>query len=482
MTCISHLRAWFLIILIKTEEEEKLSRFLVDLVKELVVIRLNAMGSTSEIAIIEAAAYGHLNQLKAIRKKVDDEWEFRKICDEYSDFSTGRNVLHHAAEIGHFEICKFLINNVKVYTDALTYKRVTPLAEAAKRGHVKIVELLIKHGADISLPNIAGVSPLHHALLKDNMELVDMLLVGGALVEVDSSHGTPLQIAISRGNVEAVRVLLFLSADPNFYLEVLDTPLVCAVKSRSSRAFECLNMLLEVGADPNLYCGGSSPLTSAAKEGDTKFLKRLLEAGSDPNSLDIFKPIEEAAIVHNRAAVEILFPVTERIAHYPNWTVDGIIEYIDSEDFRTMSVEKLTMGLTELKLGGMHDASNKEYEQAMMKYKMASHLDPSNPTLISKRSLWEAHLGLGNYAVIDALKWFRLKPDLTDPIHLNNAAAANEIFKKFLLAGLAFSLDPHDNEACFALGFTMFDCFALLCQMSSPHEIMDLYCFPNFRS
>ena len=142
---------------------------------------------------------------------------------------------------------------------------------------------------------------------------------------------------------------------------------------------------LQVGADPNLYCGGSSPLTSAAKEGDTKFLKRLLEAGSDPNSLvifsvslylpvissdiliwnqlilvsfhdskninlvrsvlisrfvliwqDIFKPIEEAAIVHNRAAVEILFPVTERIAHYPNWTVDGIIEYIDSEDFRTM--------------------------------------------------------------------------------------------------------------------------------------------------
>ena len=66
--------------------------------------------------------YYYFFNFSAIRKKVDDEWEFRKICDEYSDFSTGRNVLHHAAEIGHFEICKFLINNVKVYTDALTYK------------------------------------------------------------------------------------------------------------------------------------------------------------------------------------------------------------------------------------------------------------------------------------------------------------------------------------------------------------------------
>ena len=58
----------------------------------------------------------------AIKKKVADELEFRKICDEYSDFSTGRNVLHYAAEIGHLEICKFLIKTVKVYIDALTYK------------------------------------------------------------------------------------------------------------------------------------------------------------------------------------------------------------------------------------------------------------------------------------------------------------------------------------------------------------------------
>ena len=41
-------------------------------------------------------------------------------------------------------------------------------------------------------------------------------------------------------------------------------------------------------------------------------------------------------MVDNRAAVEILFPVTKRLAVYPNWTVDGIIEYIHSGEFETL--------------------------------------------------------------------------------------------------------------------------------------------------
>ncbi|XP_042024123.1 uncharacterized protein LOC121771410 [Salvia splendens] len=97
--------------------------------------------SISEIglAIFEAVADGDLKQLRgevffemsdsnstfnlaAIRKKVYDGWEFRKICDEYCDFSTGQTVLHHAAGNGHFKICKFLIEDVKVHIDASTYK------------------------------------------------------------------------------------------------------------------------------------------------------------------------------------------------------------------------------------------------------------------------------------------------------------------------------------------------------------------------
>ncbi|KAL1568720.1 E3 ubiquitin-protein ligase mib1-like [Salvia divinorum] len=434
------------------------------------------MNSTSEIgaAIIEAGASGDLNQLKAIRKKVGDEWEFRKICNEYSDFSTGRTVLHHAAEIGHFEICKFLIKSVQVYINPLTYKRDTPLAEAVKGGHIKIVEFLIKQGADDSFPNTEGLTPLHYALLKDNKKLVELLLAEGAFVDADSLDGTPLQIAASRGNLDAIKSLLFCGADPNLFCAVVDTPLVCAVKARS---FECLAVLLAAKANPNLYFSGLSPLGFAAKEGDTIFLKCLLQAKADPNLVqtDIYKPIEDAAMVHNRAAVEILFPVTERLAHYPNWTIDGIIEYIHSEEYKEMREEKLTKRLTELELGGKRDASHKNYYNGILKYKKASLLDPSNPRWISKQSLWEARLGSGSYALTDAQRWIRLKPDLNVPHHGGeNADAANVIFKKFLMAGLAFLLDPCNEEIGYAFGVTLFDYFALLCQISSPLEILEL--------
>lgn len=42
-------------------------------------------------------------------------------------------------------------------------------------------------------------------------------------------------------------------------------------------------------------------------------------------------------MVRNRAAVEILFPVTERLANYSiNWTVDGLMESVHIEGFKAM--------------------------------------------------------------------------------------------------------------------------------------------------
>ncbi|XP_047958963.1 ankyrin-1-like isoform X5 [Salvia hispanica] len=339
------------------------------------------MGSISEIgaAIIEAAASGDLNQLRAIRNKADDISEYQKICDEYSDFTTGRNVLHHAVEIGHFEICKFLIKTVKVYIDALTYKGASPLSEAVKGEHVKIVKFLINQGADISLSDVEGFTPLHYAVLKDNMEV--MKLLKGAWVEAVSAGGTPLQIAVSRGNVQAVKCLLSHGADPSGYCAAVDTPLTCAVKSRS---FECLKLLL-------------------ARE------------------------------------------------------------------------QKRTTYLTELEAQGMQDTSYKQYRHASLVYRMASLLDPANPTWISKRSLLLARADESIFALLDAQEYIRLKPDfpVSHPQHTGDiAAAANQIFKKFLMAGLAFSLDPY-NEAMFPeFRVAMFDYFASFSQMSSPDVIL----------
>lgn len=46
---------------------------------------------------------------------------------------------------------------------------------------------------------------------------------------------------------------------------------------------------------------------------------------------DSQKPIQVAAARGNREAVEILFPLMSEDQSIPNWTVDGIIEYMQSE-------------------------------------------------------------------------------------------------------------------------------------------------------
>ncbi|KAL1537334.1 ankyrin-1-like isoform X1 [Salvia divinorum] len=431
------------------------------------------MGSTSEIgaSIIEAGASGDLNQLRAIRKKVGDDWEFRRICDQYTAFSTGWSVLHHAVEIGHFEMCRFLIKKVHVFVDPLTYKMDAPIAQAAKRGHVEIVKFLIEHGANVGLANIEGFTPLHYALLIGNMELMELLLRNRVFVDAQSVVGTPLQIALSRGNAEAVKSLLSHGANPNYFYSVEETPLGIAVNARS---FECLKLLLEAKADPNAYFNGLSPLSAAAREPDTKFLKSLLAAKADPNLLrevtdddlqDIFLPIEEAATVRNRAAMEILFPVTKRLAHYPNWTIDGIIEYVQTEEFLAKGAERVLRLLTKLDIRGMQYACNEDLYSAIVQYRAATILRPWNTKWLSKLSMWEARLDLKIPSLLGAQKCVRLMPDLPVPVQGEIDAAANVTFKKFLIAGLAFSLDPYNKDTDHSFRVCLFDYFVWLTQM-----------------
>ncbi|XP_057801051.1 uncharacterized protein LOC131016379 [Salvia miltiorrhiza] len=430
------------------------------------------MDSISETGalIIEAAATGDLKKLKAIRRKVGDDTDFRRICDEYGDFSTGWTVLHHAAEIGHFEICKFLIQNVQVYIDASTYQRDTPLIKAAKGEHVKLAEYLVNRGASISKANSKGFTALHYAIIKDNRELMELLLLGNAAIEADSVEGTPLQCAASRGNVEAVKLLLSHGAKPDLCFLVMDPPLVCAIKSRS---FQCMDALLKARADPNTYYIGVCPLSFAAKEGDTRFLKSLLEAGADPNSLftgDV-KPIEDAALVHNREGVEILFPLTQQIKHYPEWTVDGIMDYCRSELAKTMREEDRSLRFTALEKGA-HDAmSLKDYDRAIVYFRMANAIDPSNPKWASKRSLCHAHVDRRVHALYDAEECIRLEPQIPAP-HDGDADAAYTLAEKFFITGLAFTLEPYDKAINDEFRTVSFDYFAWLYLMSSPEEIV----------
>lgn len=142
------------------------------------------------------------------------DYSFRGWRDVPADWPvTPRQVLDHlrqrgayvdlntAASIGDLKRVKQLLkqdpalaNQVSSY---VTYYigSGTPLKNAAARGHLEIVKLLLKHGADPNLPE-EGIAPrghaLHSAVVNGHLEIVKLLLAHGAYpnVEIESSADT----------------------------------------------------------------------------------------------------------------------------------------------------------------------------------------------------------------------------------------------------------------------------------------------------
>ncbi|KAL1568723.1 ankyrin repeat domain-containing protein 17-like isoform X1 [Salvia divinorum] len=435
------------------------------------------MDSTSDIIgalIIEAGASADIKKLREIRRKVGDETEFRKICDLYMDFSTGRNVLHHAARMGHLNICQFLVQNVQVYIDASTHKGDTPLIEATKEGHYEVVEYLILQGAVIGACNSKGSTPLHYALLKGYRTIAALLMLRGAPLNADSVDGTPLQIAIYVQNVSAVTFLLARHAKPNFCCMVLESPLVFAIKVQS---LEYLKLLLKAKADPNIFFPGFCPLSYAVREGDIKFLESLLDAGANPNTPNIgdVTAIEEAALARNLQGVEILFPLSKPIESYPKWSVDGIMEYCHSEEAKTEREAYKNRCLVAIGRIGDRAMSFKRYNIAALHFKIANHLDPTNnPKWASKQGLCNAQANRRALALYDVEECLRIEQRLPGP-HPGDADAAAWVSKNFFGATYAFMLYPLDLSLFAGFRLSVFEYFAWLYLWSSPEEIMNCH-------
>ena len=56
-----------------------------------------------------------------------------------------------------------LFTHLKLDLNAITPASVTPLMLAASAGHQRVLRLLIKGGANVSMTDAAGLQPLHYA-------------------------------------------------------------------------------------------------------------------------------------------------------------------------------------------------------------------------------------------------------------------------------------------------------------------------------
>uniref|UniRef100_A0AAY4D3Z6 VPS9 domain-containing protein n=1 Tax=Denticeps clupeoides TaxID=299321 RepID=A0AAY4D3Z6_9TELE len=122
----------------------------------------------------------------------------------------------------------------------------TPLHVAALHGHLSLVSLFTRHGANINARNGQNATPLHLACQSCHLQVVSALLECNAKVNKKDQYGnTPLIHTCLKGNVETAATLLKTCASVNLANHHGNTALHEAVRGGHQ---ELVQLLLQAGA------------------------------------------------------------------------------------------------------------------------------------------------------------------------------------------------------------------------------------------
>ena len=114
-----------------------------------------------------------------------------------------------AAQKGHIDVLKLLIEKSPNVTDLKGYKGMTPLVAASKNGHMSIVEYLLSlPQIDIDSQENDGSTPLIWATYENHTNVVQLLLLKGANATIkDNSGYASVHYAAKKGYIKVVKLI-----------------------------------------------------------------------------------------------------------------------------------------------------------------------------------------------------------------------------------------------------------------------------------
>jgi ankyrin repeat protein len=246
-----------------------------------------------------AAGYGHLDVLKYLLGRIEAVSSLVISPAEIvmGENSTGDSPLLAATSRGHVEVCRLILQAVDKYSgeqgegSANAIRRTnqngdTPLAVAVGAGHAdELLDLFLQRDACIcttedralNMRNKNGLTPLLVACERNLAPIALKLIEAGALPLSDSNGASPLAVAAFCGCDDVVEALLNI---------------------------EFGKQLLNKQDDS----GKCTPLWLAARTGNAKMVRLLLDAGADATltNIDGLTP-EEAAVKYDKKKVMEVF-------------------------------------------------------------------------------------------------------------------------------------------------------------------------------
>lgn len=156
----------------------------------------------------------------------------------------------------------------------------TPLADAVEAGDPARFRAALAQGADVNAAQVDGMTALHWAAYRDDVEIASRLVRAGADVKALTRYGVAaLSLACENGNGTLVDLLLGAGADPNTTLRGGETALMTAARTgRLAPVKALLKHGVQVDARERR---GQTAIMWAAAEGHADVVAALIEAGAD---------------------------------------------------------------------------------------------------------------------------------------------------------------------------------------------------------
>jgi ankyrin repeat protein len=235
-------------------------------------------------------------------------------ADVHARSKGGFTPLLFAVQQGDVQSAGILLNAGADKNEFDTKDHMSAVMVAASMDHPEVAALLLDKGADPNLLDVRGYTALHFAASSANrLEIVKALLAHDAKPNVRTTRNlpeagfggisfkgaTPLFVAASVGNIQAVRALVSAGADPQIPTDLKTTPVAAAAGLGSPQSardytdeeknnlFETTKFLVSLGADVNAAGEhGWTPLHGAAYKGIDQVVQFLMEHGANANVFD----------------------------------------------------------------------------------------------------------------------------------------------------------------------------------------------------